>query len=175
MATPGILPQSAVDPRHFRMNDVGEKAATRRMARATGRLHVGQAAWLSLRERTLPKGDALALAEVAGIMAAKNTPLLLPLCHQLGLDAVRVRCRCVNDADGPAVEVTCEVTTTAKTGVEMEALCGTTAALLAVYDLTKGVDPGLWLSGVHLVHKRGGKSGAWWHPHFADERDDEES
>lgn len=167
------LPPLPGKPSQFRMIDVGEKTATRRRAVAMGRLHVGQEAWMALRDKALPKGDALAMAEVAGIMAAKNTANLLPLCHQLGLDVARIQCSCLQTDDGPVVEVHCEVVTTAKTGVEMEALCGATAALLTIYDLTKGIDPALWISGVHLVRKQGGKSGDWWHPHFPEDREGE--
>jgi molybdenum cofactor synthesis domain-containing protein len=105
----------------------------------------------------MPKGDVLALAEVAGIMAAKNTPLMLPLCHPLQIDAVKVTCIPHQDY----IEVSSEVRCFGKTGVEMEALCSVNAALLCIYDLTKIVESEMTIADVHLVRKEGGKSGVW--------------
>lgn len=116
-----------------------------------------------IRSRQMPKGDVLAMAELAGIAAAKRTSDILPLCHPLGLDGVKVSCEF---SDNHSITVSCEAFTTAKTGVEMEALTGVSAALLAIYDLSKGVDPVLCLSDIHLVRKEGGKSGVWLHPKF---------
>ncbi len=147
---------------HFRMIDVSPKAITHRRALAEGRIYLSPLVFDKISNRTLPKGDALVLAEVAGIMAAKNTALLLPLCHPLPIEAVQVKCELEPEAQ--AVRVRCEVTTSAKTGVEMEALVGVQAALLCIYDLSKGTDPVLRIGDVALLEKEGGKSGFWQHP-----------
>ena len=165
------------------MIDVSEKMATRRRAVAQGRIFMAPTTLKMVAERKLPKGDALALAEVAGVQAAKNTSTILPLCHPLGLDSVRVSCEAVGLADdglaanGSAeqgsmgdryyVKVRCEAVTTSKTGVEMEALTGVSAALLCIYDLTKGVDPVLKIDGIFLETKEGGKSGNWISPLYS--------
>jgi len=146
----------------FRMIDVGGKQPTARRAVAAGRIQMSAAAFDALRRGTNPKGDVLAQAEVAGMMAAKRTADLLPLCHPLPLDQVAVRFELV-----PAsreVVARCEAAATAKTGVEMEVLAGVCGALLAVYDLCKAVDPVLTITDVHLEVKEGGKSGRWVHP-----------
>jgi cyclic pyranopterin phosphate synthase len=145
-----------------RMADVGPKSPTARRAAAVGTLSMGRRAFSLLSAGKLPKGDALAAAELAGILAAKKTPELLPLCHPLPLDNVSVEFAL--DASLPGVRVRCEASTTAKTGVEMEALTGASAALLCVYDLVKPVDPVLEISGVRLEFKSGGKKGHWTHP-----------
>ena len=150
-----------------RMADVGPKAETARRAAAVGSLSMGRRAFALLRAGKLPKGDALAAAELAGILAAKRTPELLPLCHPLPLDSVAVDFTL--DASLPGVRVRCEAATTAKTGVEMEALTGAAVALLCVYDLVKPVDPVLEMSGVRLEFKSGGKKGYWTHPKAAHE------
>lgn len=147
---------------NFHMVDVTGKAPTRRRAEATGTIRMSPAAFALVRDRKLPKGDALILAEIAGISAAKQTPHLLPLCHPLPLEEVRVHC----DLDEPSasVRVSCQVSTTAKTGVEMEALVGASVALLCLYDLIKMVEPALVLEQVRLNYKEGGKHGVWKHP-----------
>jgi cyclic pyranopterin monophosphate synthase len=144
------------------MADVGLKHETARRAAAIGTLSMSRRAFTLLRAGKLPKGDALAAAELAGVLAAKNTPNLLPLCHPLSLDSVKVDFTL--DASLPGVRVRCEVSTTAKTGVEMEALTGASVALLCVYDLVKPVDPVLEISDVRLEFKSGGKKGFWSHP-----------
>ncbi|HEX9399796.1 MAG TPA: cyclic pyranopterin monophosphate synthase MoaC [Anaeromyxobacter sp.] len=146
----------------FRMIDVGEKSPTRRRAIAHGRIEMSGAAFAALRDGKNPKGDVLAQAEVAGMLAAKRTPELLPLCHPLALDQVRVAFELVESTR--SVVATCEASATARTGVEMEAIHGVSAALLAIYDLCKAVDPVLVISDVHLAVKEGGKSGRWTHP-----------
>lgn len=146
----------------FRMIDVGEKPATRRRALASGRIEMSRAAFEALRDGRNPKGDVLAQAEVAGMLAAKRTAELIPLCHPLALDRVRVAFGLIDAAS--SVVVSCEASATARTGVEMEALQGLSGALLALYDLSKAVDPALIISDVHLVVKEGGKSGRWQHP-----------
>jgi molybdenum cofactor biosynthesis protein MoaC len=146
----------------FKMIDVGGKRVTRRQAIACGTIHVGAAAFARIRDKTMPKGDVLAMAEVAGIMGAKKTPEIVPMCHPLPLDQVAVDFE--NDEAKAAITVYCQVAAHAKTGVEMEALQGASAALLSIWDLTKGVEPALEVSGIRLLYKEGGKSGVWVHP-----------
>jgi len=110
-----------------------------------------------IRAGTLPKGDVLAVAQVAGIMAAKRTPDLLPLCHPLPLSRVDVSPELTDDG----VTITAAAETTAQTGVEMEALTAALVAALTVYDMTKGLDPSISIDHAHLVEKEGGKSGHW--------------
>lgn len=141
----------------FRMIDVSQKTATHRIALAKGRIYIKPIVIEQIRNLKMPKGDVLVLAEVAGIMAAKNTPQILPLCHPLQIDAVRVTCVPYQDY----IEVSAEVRCVGKTGVEMEALCSVNAALLCIYDLTKIVEPEMTISDIHLVRKEGGKSGLW--------------
>lgn len=149
---------------NFRMINVGEKPATHRRAIAQGKIHMGRDAFRMIKEKRIPKGDVLALGEVAGVLAAKRTSDLIPLCHPLPVDHVGVRCEL--DESNATVIVSCEVSATAKTGVEMEALSGVSGALLAIYDLTKAVDAALWISDIHLQIKEGGKSGRWTHPKY---------
>jgi len=146
----------------YRMVDVSGKAVTARRATAMGVIQLGPIAYPLVRERKLPKGDALALAEIIGIMAAKNAHQSIPLCHPLGLEHVAVSFD-FNDAQG-AVAVFCTAATSARTGVEMEALAGVNGALLALYDLAKNVDPVLRIGDIRLLEKQGGKSGHWRHP-----------
>jgi cyclic pyranopterin monophosphate synthase len=148
-----------------RMADTSAKAVTARRARAVGTLRMGARAFALLKAGRLPKGDAVALAQAAGVMAAKKTPELLPLCHPISLDAASVEIEL--DASLPGARVACEAVIAAKTGVEMEALTGATAALLCLYDLVKPVDPALEISGVRLEFKEGGKKGLWRHPKAA--------
>ncbi|MCB1553078.1 MAG: bifunctional molybdenum cofactor biosynthesis protein MoaC/MoaB [Xanthomonadales bacterium] len=153
---------------NFHMADVRAKRVTRRRAVAVGELHAGADAFAMIAERRLPKGDALALAEIAGLQGAKQASALMPLCHPLPLDLVRVRCLAVPARH--AIRVYCEVATEARTGVEMEALAGVNAALLTIYDLTKPVQPALRIEGINLLFKEGGKSGLWICPEgLADE------
>jgi molybdenum cofactor biosynthesis protein MoaC len=149
-------------PSGFHMADVRRKRATERRAVAVGELRAGPVGYAALVGRTLPKGDALAMAEVAGLQGAKNAAQLMPLCHPLSLEYVDVRC--VPVPGRQAIRVYCEASLTAKTGVEMEALAGASAALLTLYDLTKPVEPALSIEGVRLLFKEGGKKGLWVHP-----------
>ena len=144
------------------MVDVAHKPATRRLALAGGELVLGAAAYARVAQRDLPKGDALAMAEVAGILGAKQTPNLLPLCHPISLNRV-----IVSHALRPerhAVSVYCAADIVAQTGVEMEALTGLNVALLTIWDLAKPINPALVIDGVRLLYKGGGKSGEWRHP-----------
>ena len=140
-----------------RMVDVGGKAETARSATATGLIRMSTDALEAVREGSGPKGDVLAAARIAGIMAAKKTAELIPLCHPLALDAV------TGDfafEDG-AVRATARAGLTGRTGVEMEALTAASVALLTVYDMAQALDRGMTIDGVRLLEKTGGKSGAW--------------
>lgn len=158
METRGTYPQSADSC--FRMIDIGEKKDTQRRAVASGVFFAKSETIQRIKERSLPKGDVLLLSEAAGIQGAKMTSSLLPLCHPLSLTSVRVW----NEVRFDHIQVFCEAKTVGKTGVEMEALCGVNAALLCLYDLTKGIDPVLGIENVRLEIKEGGKSGLWRHP-----------
>ena len=140
-----------------RMVDVGAKDVTRRSATARGRVEVVARGVELLRGDGVPKGDALGVARVAGIMAAKRTPDLVPLCHPLAISGVEVDLEVVDDA----VEITATVRTTDRTGVEMEALTAVSVAALTVVDMVKAVDKGARITDVEVVAKSGGRSGAW--------------
>ncbi len=139
-----------------RMADIAGKPPTAREAVAEGRVFLSGPAWEMVRGGSVPKGDVLAVAQVAGILAAKDTPRLLPLCHPIPLSSVRVDL----SLTGPG-EVRIEATarTVAATGVEMEALTAVAAAALCVYDMLKPVDRSIEISGIRLLRKTGGKSG----------------
>jgi cyclic pyranopterin phosphate synthase len=140
-----------------RMVDVGGKAETARSATATGRIRMSAEALAAIRDGSGPKGDVLAAARIAGIMAAKKTGELIPLCHPLALDAVMVDF--VFEDDG--VRATARASLTGRTGVEMEAMTATSIALLTIYDMAKALDKGMVIEEVRLLEKTGGKSGAW--------------
>jgi cyclic pyranopterin phosphate synthase len=141
-----------------RMVDVSDKDITRRRALARGRLSMQPDTLRRILEGDLPKGDVLAVARTAGIMAAKRTSELIPLCHPLPIEAVQIEFR----ADGDeALTVEATVTVTARTGAEMEALTAVTIAGLTVYDMCKAVDRAMELTDVALVEKIGGRSGHW--------------
>ena len=143
------------------MVDVGDKAVTRRMALASGAVHMSAAAMAQIMAGQNKKGDVLAVAELAGIMAAKRTAEIIPLCHPLPLTKLRVALAC--DANAGLVRVEAEAQTDGKTGVEMEALTAVSAACLTVYDMVKAVDKGVIITDIKLIEKRGGKSGNWVH------------
>ncbi len=140
-----------------RMVDVGGKAASQRIAVARGRIRMSATALNAIRDGAVPKGDVLAAARIAGIMAAKKTAELIPLCHPLALDSVTLDFA-LTDA---AVEATATTTLTGKTGVEMEALTAVSVALLTLYDMAKALDKGMVIEDLRLIEKRGGKSGDW--------------
>ncbi|GAA5145376.1 cyclic pyranopterin monophosphate synthase MoaC [Nocardioides marinquilinus] len=139
------------------MVDVSAKDVTARTATATGRVLVSDAVVALLNGEGVPKGDALAVARLAGIMGAKQTPSLVPLCHPLALSSVAVD---LVVADG-AVEITATVRTTDRTGVEMEALTAVSVAALTVVDMVKAVDKGAVITDVRVEAKSGGRSGEW--------------
>ena len=141
------------------MVDVGAKPVTERVAVASGRVLM-QAATLALIEQGgVKKGDVLTVAQLAGIMGAKRTPDLIPLCHPLPLTSVTVELTCEPDPPAVAITATCRVS--GRTGVEMEALCAVGVAALTVYDMCKAVDRGMRITDIRLRHKAGGRSGTF--------------
>ena len=140
-----------------RMVDVSAKDVTTRVARASGRVLVSPEVVALLRGEGVPKGDALAVARIAGIMGAKQTPALIPLCHPLAVSGVKVDLSVADDA----VEIEATVKTTDRTGVEMEALTAVSVAALTVVDMVKAVDKGAVITDVRVEAKSGGKSGDW--------------
>jgi cyclic pyranopterin phosphate synthase len=140
-----------------RMVDVGAKLVTRREAIARGEVRMSPEAFSALAGGTLAKGDALAVARIAGIQAAKRTSEIIPLCHPVPLDSVSVDVAL--DPSASAARVTTRATTDAKTGVEMEALTAAAAACLSIYDMVKGIDRGCRIADIALVEKSGGRSG----------------
>lgn len=141
------------------MVDVGAKASTHRVAIAEGRITMQPATLALIQSGTAKKGDVLGVARLAGIMAAKKTSDLIPLCHPIAL--TRVAVEFVIDAESSGVLCTATTECTGQTGVEMEALTAASVALLTVYDMCKAVDRGMEMSGVRLLEKRGGKSGVF--------------
>lgn len=142
--------------------DVGEKERTHRVAIAEGRIHMAAETLAKLRAGNLRKGDALATARIAGIMAAKRTWELVPLCHPIALTHIDVEL--VLQDSPPAVHCQARAETVERTGVEMEALTAVQVALLTIYDMCKGLDRGMTIAGVQLLHKSGGRSGTWERP-----------
>lgn len=139
------------------MVDVSAKPETARSATARGRVRMEAATLAAVGDAA--KGDVIAVAELAGIMAAKQTGSLIPLCHPIGLDSVSVRI--VADVDLPGLVVTAEARCTGRTGVEMEAMTAVSVACLTIYDMLKAVDRRMVIEAVELVTKSGGKSGEW--------------
>ena len=148
--------------KNWAMADISAKKTTRRIAIAAGRIVVGPEAFERIRDGSMPKGDPIAMAEIAGIQAAKQTPALIPLCHPISLN--RVTIHSVPRPADHSLELFCVAEIAEKTGVEMEALTGLSVALLTIWDLTKPVNPALEITGQRLVYKSGGKSGTWVHP-----------
>ncbi len=140
-----------------RMVDVSEKDVSARTATATGRVLLAPEAVAVLRSGEVPKGDALGVARIAGIMGAKRTPDLVPLCHPIALHGVKVELTVVD----AGVEITARVKTADRTGVEMEALTAVAVAGLALIDMIKAVDPGAVITDVKVAEKTGGKTGRW--------------
>ena len=142
-----------------RMVDVGGKPETERTAVAEGTVRMSREAYEQVAANAVAKGDVLAVAEVAGVMAAKRTGELIPLCHPLGLDLATVEARLAPEL--PGVRVTATAKVTGRTGVEMEALTAVSVACLTVYDMVKAVDRAMVIEGVRLVSKTGGSRGDW--------------
>ena len=141
------------------MVDVSEKAATEREATAKGSVVMAPETLEMIMEGGVKKGDVLSVAQLAGIMGAKRTPDLIPLCHPLNLSSGKVDLAC--DPDRNAVDITARCKLTGQTGVEMEALTAVSVAALTVYDMCKAVDRSMQLTDIRLVHKSGGKSGTF--------------
>jgi cyclic pyranopterin monophosphate synthase len=144
-----------------RMVDVGPKPVTRRLARAAGRVTMAPETIRSIQDRRIAKGDVFEVARLAGIMAAKRTADLIPLCHPLGLDSVAIRFEVLDDH---TVGIESTVSVEARTGVEMEALTAVTVAALTIYDMCKSLDRGMALGPFVLLEKSGGKSGTYVRP-----------
>ena len=146
----------------FNMVDVSSKKETFRRALATGKIFVGKEVFNLIKNKKMPKGDPVALAEVSAVLGVKKTTELIPLCHPLPIDHTATKVF-LNEVDF-SLEGYCVVSAVAKTGVEMEAIMGVNAALITIYDLSKIVNPHLKIDNVKLLIKEGGKSGLWTNP-----------
>jgi len=147
------------DDGNAHMVDVSAKDSTERIAVAKGSVIMEPATLARIIEGGIKKGDVLSVAQLAGIMGAKKTPDLIPLCHPLNLSSVAVELTC--DEERNAVDITAMCKITGQTGVEMEALTAVTVAALTVYDMCKAIDRGMKIVDIHLTHKAGGKSGTF--------------
>ncbi len=146
----------------FNMVDVSSKKETFRRALASGKIYVGKEVFDLIKNKKMPKGDPISLAEVSAVLGVKKTSELIPLCHPLPIDHTATKI-VMNEVDH-SLEVFCVVSAVAKTGVEMEAIMGVNAALITIYDLSKIVNPNLKIDNVKLLIKEGGKSGLWKNP-----------
>ena len=146
----------------FNMVDVSAKKETYRRALASGKIYVGKEVFNLIKNKEMPKGDPVTLAEVSAVLGVKKTSELIPLCHPLPIDHTATKI-IMNNEDN-SLEVFCVVSAYAKTGVEMEAIMGVNAALITIYDLSKIVNPHLEINNVKLLIKEGGKSGLWTNP-----------
>lgn len=141
------------------MVDVSDKSQTERIAKAKGSVIMQPKTLAMIMNGSLKKGDVLGVAQLAGIMGAKQTPNLIPLCHPLALTSVKVELICNPDTNAVDITATCKLK--GRTGVEMEALSAVSIAALTIYDMCKAVDKGMHLTDIRLVHKSGGKSGVF--------------
>jgi cyclic pyranopterin phosphate synthase len=141
------------------MVDVSDKAATSRMAKAKGAIRMGAGTLELIRANQISKGDVVGVARIAGIMAAKRTAELVPLCHQIALSDIQLDFTL--DESLPGIHVEATARTVAQTGVEMEAIVAVSVSLVTLYDMVKGVDKGMEIGQISLVEKRGGKGGDW--------------
>ena len=146
----------------FNMVNVSAKKETFRRALASGKIYVGKDVFKLIKNKEMPKGDPISLAEVSAVLGVKKTSELIPLCHPLPIDHTATKI-IMHDEDS-SLEVFCIVSAYAKTGVEMEAIMGVNAALITIYDLSKIVNPYLKIDNVKLLIKEGGKSGLWKNP-----------
>lgn len=142
-----------------RMVDVGNKEATYRVATAGAEVVLSPPTLESVLHGTVPKGDILAAARIAGILGGKKTPDLIPLCHPIGIDSLNVDVTL--DENIPGIRIEATAATTGKTGVEMEAMTAVSVAALTVYDMLKSMEKGVRINNIRLIHKKGGKSGEW--------------
>lgn len=141
------------------MVDIGAKPVTERIAIAAGQVRMQPATLALIQENAVAKGDVIAAARLAGIMAAKQTSSLIPLCHPIALSSVALEFQFITDQASIAIEAT--VRLTGQTGAEMEALTAVSVAALTIYDMCKSADRGMEIRGIRLIHKSGGKSGSW--------------
>ena len=146
----------------FNMVNVSTKKVTFRRALASGKIYVGKDVFKLIKNKEMPKGDPISLAEVSAVLGVKKTSELIPLCHPLPIDHTATKI-IMHDKDS-SLEVFCIVSAYAKTGVEIEAIMGVNAALITIYDLSKIVNPHLKIDNVKLLIKEGGKSGLWKNP-----------
>jgi len=146
----------------FNMVDVSSKKETFRRALASGKIFVGKEVFNLIKNKEMPKGDPVTLAEISAVLGVKKTSELIPLCHPLPIDHTATKI--IMHEKEYSLEVFCTVSAVAKTGVEMEAIMGVNAALITIYDLSKIVNPHLRIDGVKLLIKEGGKSGLWKNP-----------
>ena len=146
----------------FNMVDVSSKKETFRRALASGKIYVGEDVFDLIRNKKMPKGDPITLAEISAVLGVKKTSEIIPLCHPLQIDHTATKI-IMNEVDN-SLEVYCIVSAIAKTGVEMEAIMGVNAALITIYDLSKIVNPHLKIDNIKLLIKEGGKSGLWKNP-----------
>ncbi len=145
-----------------RMVDVSSKRVTRRMAVASGRVRMKSGTLGRIVDKKIEKGDVLGVARVAGILAAKSTGVLIPMCHPLGIDSAEIFFQ--PDVKTSEIHIETRVKSTGKTGVEMEALLATAVAALTIYDMCKAIDRGMTIADVKLLKKSGGKSGTYIRP-----------
>ena len=146
----------------FNMIDVTSKKETFRRALASGKIYVGKEVFDLIKNKKMPKGDPVTLAEISAVLGVKKTSELIPLCHPLPIDHTATKV-IMNEEDS-SLEVFCVVSAVAKTGVEMEAVMGVNAALITIYDLSKIVNPHLRIDNIRLLIKEGGKNGFWTNP-----------
>ena len=146
----------------FNMVDVSSKKETFRRALASGKIYIGKEVFNLIKEKKMPKGDPISLAEVSAVLGVKKTSELIPLCHPLPIDHTATKI--IMNEDDSSLEVFCVVSAVSKTGVEMEAIMGVNAALITLYDLSKIVNPNLKIDNIKLLIKEGGKSGLWKNP-----------
>jgi len=146
----------------FNMVNVSSKKESYRRALASGKIYVGKEVFELIKNKEMPKGDPITLAEISAVLGVKKTSELIPLCHPLPIDHTATKI-IMNNEDN-SLEVFCVVSTVAKTGVEMEAIMGVNAALITIYDLSKIVNPHLKIDNIKLLIKEGGKSGLWTNP-----------
>ena len=146
----------------FQMINVSSKKETFRRALASGKIFVGDEVFKSIKNKAMPKGDPISLAEVAAVLGVKKTSELIPLCHSLTIDHAASKI-IMNDHDR-SIEVFCVVSAFSKTGVEMEAIMGVNSALITIYDLSKIINPNIKIDNIRLLIKEGGKSGLWKNP-----------
>ena len=146
----------------FNMVDVSSKKETFRRALASGKIYVGKEVFDLIKNKKMPKGDPVSLAEISAVLGVKKTSELIPLCHPLPIDYTATKI-IMNDVDN-SLEVFCVVSAIAKTGVEMEAIMGVNSALITIYDLSKIINPHLKIDNIKLLIKEGGKSGLWKNP-----------